>query len=197
MRFVMFCVMAAVLCGLGLAGCQTREPTPDQPAAADNDDGKGGAAMTALEVTSPAFKHESAIPAKYTCDGEDISPPLSWSAGPEGTASYALIMDDPDAPGRTWVHWVVFNLTEPALAEGVSAKDRPAAGLEEGDNSWRSVGYGGPCPPSGTHRYFFKVYALDTMLSFVAAPTKENLHAAMKGHVLAQGELMGTYARKR
>ena len=196
MRSNLLCVIAAAM-AVGLAGCQAGEPAAEETAAADDGKAKGGAAMTALEVTSSAFDHEMAIPAKYTCEGQDISPPLAWSAGPEGTACYGLIMDDPDAPGRTWVHWVVCNLTEPRLAEGVAAKGRPAGGIEEGVSSWGSVGYGGPCPPSGTHRYFFKVYALDTKLSFMAAPTKENLLKAMEGHILAQGELMGTYVRKR
>lgn len=196
MRSDMFCVMAAVM-AVGLAGCQPGEPAAEKPAAGDDEQAKGGAAMTALEVTSSVFEHEMAIPAKYTCDGEDVSPPLAWSAGPDGTACYALIMDDPDAPMGTWVHWVAYNLAVTSLAEGVSAKDRPASDLSEGLSSWKTAGYGGPCPPSGTHRYFFKVYALDAELSFAAAPTKEDLLKAMEGHILAQGELMATYARKK
>ena len=196
MRSVLFCVMAAAV-AVGLAGCQPGEPATEKPSAAEDGEAKGGAAMTALEMTSSAFDYGMAIPAVYTCEGEDISPPLAWSAGPEGTACYALIMDDPDAPMGTWVHWVAYNLAERTLAEGVSAKGRPASDFAEGLSSWKTTGYGGPCPPSGTHRYFFKVYALDAELSFVAAPTKENLLTAMEGHILAQGELLGTYTRKK
>ena len=126
MRSDMFCVMAAMV-AVGLAGCQAGEPAAEKPQADDDEQAKGGAAMTALEVSSSAFDYGMAIPAAYTCEGEDISPPLNWSAGPEGTACYALIMDDPDAPMGTWVHWVAYNLAERTLAEGVSAKGRASS----------------------------------------------------------------------
>ncbi len=147
-----------------------------------------------MTVTSSALRHEAAIPRQYTCDGKDISPPLEWTAGPEGTASYALIMDDPDAPGKTWVHWVAWNIPGTGLPEAVTPV---ATDIAQGMNSWPRTGYGGPCPPSGTHRYFFKVYGLDTKLDLGAKTTKQDLLDAMDGHILAQGELMGTYSRQR
>ncbi|MCH8164750.1 MAG: YbhB/YbcL family Raf kinase inhibitor-like protein [Planctomycetes bacterium] len=147
-----------------------------------------------IDVTSSAFEHEGSIPSKYTCDGEDVSPPLTWSTGPQRTSSYALIMDDPDAPGQTWVHWVAWNIPGTSLPEAVKPD---ATDIAQGMNSWPRTGYGGPCPPSGTHRYFFKVYALDTRLDLPAKTTKQALLDAMDGHILAQGELMGTYARSR
>lgn len=186
MRHMMIDVLTCLLPAVLLAGCGggsgAGSSTDDSPAA------------SGLEVRSPAFEHEAAIPAKYTCDGEDISPGLAWTAGPAGTVGYALIMDDPDAPGQTWVHWVAYNLTVTELAECVSSRKEPARDFAEGLNSWITTGYGGPCPPSGTHRYFFKVYALDVELSFATTPTKANLLKAMEGHILAEGELMGTYA---
>ncbi len=145
-------------------------------------------------VSSPAFKHEGPIPSSYTCDEKDISPPLAWDAGPEGTAAYALIMDDPDAPVGTWVHWVAWNIHTTSLPESVSGQG--GSMLQEGTNSWPRRGYGGPCPPSGTHRYFFKIYALDSEVDCPPETTKEALLDAMTGHILDQGELMGTYRRK-
>ncbi|MBP8973958.1 MAG: YbhB/YbcL family Raf kinase inhibitor-like protein [Anaerolineae bacterium] len=150
-----------------------------------------------LELTSTAFSEGQPIPARYTCAGEDISLPLAWRGAPPGTQSFALIMDDPDAPGRTWVHWVVFNL--PASATGLPAAirsdgDLPGGALH-GQNSWRRNDYGGPCPPSGTHRYFFKLYALDAMLDLSPGATKQQVLDALAGHVLAEGQLMGTYKK--
>ncbi|MEP0762438.1 MAG: YbhB/YbcL family Raf kinase inhibitor-like protein [Chloroflexota bacterium] len=150
-----------------------------------------------LELTSTAFSEGQPIPARYTCTGEDISPPLAWRGAPPGTQSFALIMDDPDAPGRTWVHWVVFNL--PAEATGLPAAihsdgDLPGEAVH-GQNSWRRNDYGGPCPPSGTHRYFFKLYALDTTLDLAPGATKQQVLDALAGHVLAEGQVMGTYRR--
>lgn len=149
--------------------------------------------MSTLEVKCAAFEHEARIPAKYTCDGDDVSPPLSWSAGPDRTASYALIVDDPDAPGGTWVHWVAWSLPGTALEEALpaDADDGPRQGM----NSWGRVGYGGPCPPSGTHRYFFKLYALDTTLDLPESTDKDALVDAMQGRVLAIGEIVGLYSR--
>jgi Raf kinase inhibitor-like YbhB/YbcL family protein len=146
-----------------------------------------------MNVTSTAFENEQPIPSKYTCDGDDISPPLAWTAGPEGTAAYALIMDDPDAPRGTWVHWVAWNIHARSLPESVPPGE--SASLSQGQNSWPKPGYGGPCPPSGTHRYYFKIYALDGNLDLGPETDKDALISAMQGHVLARAELMGTYAR--
>jgi len=151
-----------------------------------------------LVLQSPAFAPQGAIPAKYSCDGEDVSPPLEWSGAPADTKSFALIVDDPDAPIGTFNHWILFNIPASVnqLPEGVPRKDTLADGSRQGKTSWRKVGYGGPCPPSGTHRYFFKLYALDTMLNLPAGATKEEVLQAMSGHILATGELMGTYKRR-
>ncbi|RLC65970.1 MAG: YbhB/YbcL family Raf kinase inhibitor-like protein [Chloroflexi bacterium] len=151
-----------------------------------------------FELTSPAFAHGEPIPSKYTCDGEDISPPLEWSGAPAGTQSFALIMDDPDAPVGTWIHWVLYNAPAEtnALPEGVPADAELSDGSLHGKNSWRRTDYGGPCPPSGTHRYFFKLYALDTTLNLDAGATKKQLLQAMEGHILDQAELVGTYKRR-
>lgn len=151
-----------------------------------------------LDVTSPAFIAGATIPTRYTCDGDDLSPPLAWSAGPAGTASFALIADDPDAPGKTWVHWVAWDL--PGTARGVPEGVGPtAAELRQGQNDFRKPGYGGPCPPRGhgPHRYYFRVYALDRRIDVPLGATRATLDAAMKGHVLATGELMGKYERGR
>lgn len=151
-----------------------------------------------ITLTSTAFAQGESIPAKYSCDGEDISPPLGWSDPPQGTQSFVLIADDPDAPAGTWVHWVLYNLPPEsrALPESLTPDAEPAAGGQHGENSWRRLGYGGPCPPGGTHRYFFKLYALDSQLDLAAGETKDQVLQAMEGHVLAQTELMGTYTRE-
>ena len=161
-----------------------------------------GAAMS-LSLTSPSFAADGEIPTRHTCEGEDVSPPLSWSGAPAGTASFALIVDDPDAPDpraprMTWVHWVLYNLPADAsaVAESPGGRDLPA-GTREGRNDWKRTGYGGPCPPIGRHRYFHKLYALDAVLPDLGEPTKDRLLKAMEGHVLAQGELVGTYRKKR
>jgi hypothetical protein len=150
-----------------------------------------------LALKSTAFGTGEFIPRKYTCDGSDISPPLEWSDAPEDTRSFALIVDDPDAPGGTWVHWVLYNIPGNAssLAENSAPDPRLADGSMNGRNSWGKLGYGGPCPPSGTHRYFFRLYALDTVLNLSSGASKEQLLSAMKGHILAQAELMGKYKR--
>jgi Raf kinase inhibitor-like YbhB/YbcL family protein len=154
-----------------------------------------------LKLTSPAFEHEGEIPARYTCEGDDISPELSWSEVPGGAASLALIVDDPDAPDprapkTTWVHWVLYNIPVSAtgLAEGIPPHDLPAGTLE-GLNDWKRTGWGGPCPPKGRHRYFYKLYALDTVLPDFHHPTKAKLETAMDGHILAKAELIGTYEK--
>ncbi len=150
-------------------------------------------------LTSDAFGRMEEIPSKYTSDGENLSPPLAWSGAPPGTKSFALVVDDPDAPGNVWVHWVLYNIPAGAkvLPEGAGNGKAPLPeGAAEGLNDWGRKGYGGPSPPSGRHRYFFKLYALDTVLSLPAPPTKAALEEAMKGHVLAEAELVGTYKRK-
>jgi Raf kinase inhibitor-like YbhB/YbcL family protein len=153
--------------------------------------------IMSLVVTSPAFNEGESIPALYTCTGDDLSPELAWSGAPENTRSFALIMDDPDAPGRTWVHWVVYNLPgdTAGLPQGVASDNDLPGDAMQGRNSWRRNDYGGPCPPSGTHRYFFKLYALDTSLDLDPGASKEDVLGAMEGHVLAEGHLMGTYRK--
>ena len=149
-----------------------------------------------LQLTSPAFENGSAIPQKYTCDGEDVSPALRWEGAPAGTQSYVLICDDPDAPMGIWDHWVLFNI--PASAAGLPENSRALPlGTREGKNSWGKTGYGGPCPPDREHRYFFKLYALDTQLDLVDDVDKRTLEAALKGHILGTAELMGRYDRPR
>ena len=152
-----------------------------------------------LELTSWAFSLED-IPIEYTGDGRDLSPPLEWTAGPNGTKCYALIMDDPDGPRGIWVHWVAWNISDTRLPENAPKQSivKTALGqMRQGRNSFDRIGYSGPCPPSGTHRYFFKVYALDTELDLGSETTKTDLLAAMEGHILDQGELMVTYSRAR
>lgn len=146
-----------------------------------------------MKLISSAFDHEGMIPAKYTCDGENVSPSLAIEDVPEKAQSLALIMDDPDAPAGTFVHWVVWNIPvdAQAIAEGVLPE-----GAQEGETSFGKVGYGGPCPPSGTHRYFFKLYALDQELELSDDTDKGALLQAMEGHVVAQAEFMGRYARQ-
>ncbi|MDO9128697.1 MAG: YbhB/YbcL family Raf kinase inhibitor-like protein [Anaerolineales bacterium] len=148
-----------------------------------------------FQLTSTAFTQGNLIPAQYTCTGEDISPPLAWDEPPAGTQSLALIMDDPDAPAGTWVHWVIYNTPASAgsLPENVPPDAKLADGSLQGKNSWGKPGYGGPCPPSGTHRYFFKLYALDAVLTLASGVTKAELLTAMEGHILGYAELMGTY----
>ena len=152
----------------------------------------------AMEVRSQAFKPGGMIPAKYTCDGADISPPLTWPDPPAGTESFALIMDDPDAPVGIWVHWVIWNIpaTARALEESVPKTASLPNGARQGTNDFKRIGYGGPCPPSGTHRYFFKLYALGTTLSLPPETTKSVLEDTMRRHILAQSELIGKYARR-
>ncbi len=147
-----------------------------------------------IAITSPAFAHKESIPVEYTCDGDDISPPLQWNEPPANTQSFALIMDDPDAPVGTWDHWILFNI--PPDTRQLSAAATPPPGSVDGNNSWRRTGYGGPCPPGGTHRYFFKLYALDTTLTLPAGTNKDDVLAWMDGHILAQSELVGTYTRQ-
>jgi Raf kinase inhibitor-like YbhB/YbcL family protein len=155
----------------------------------------------ALVLTSPAFANSGAIPKQYTCEGVNVSPPLRWLGIPQGTKSFALIIDDPDAPDprapkMTWVHWAVYNIPADAhsLPEDVANSGLPA-GAKQGLNDWKRASYGGPCPPIGRHRYFHKLYALDTVLPDLGRATKAQLLDAMKGHVLAEAQLVGTYQK--
>lgn len=150
-----------------------------------------------LSISSAAFASGQSIPAKYSCIGRNISPDLAWTNAPAAAKSFALIVDDPDAPAGTWVHWVLFNIpvSTNRLAEAVAPGAQLADGSLQGKNSSGNLGYDGPCPPSGTHRYFFKLYALDTVLNLSSGAGKEQLLKAMQGHILAQGELMGTFSR--
>lgn len=172
-------------------------PPPSASAAAANSAPKEGN----MRIESSAFTHQGEIPSKYTCEGDDVSPPLSWSGAPAGTKSFALIVDDPDAPDpaapkRVWVHWVVYDLS-PETASLPEATKQAPAGARDGQNDWGKTGYGGPCPPIGRHRYFHKLYALDTVLGDRGALKKAELEAAMKGHVLGSAELLGTYQKKK
>ncbi len=156
-----------------------------------------------LTLLSESFTADGEIPEAYTCEGEDVSPHLAWRDAPKGTASFVLIVDDPDAPDpnapqMVWVHWILYNLPPSAseLPRGVTVENQPVGTLQ-GFNDWKRTGYGGPCPPIGRHRYFHKLYALDSVLPDLGAVTKEKLLAAMEGHVLATAELMGTYQKRR
>jgi len=150
-----------------------------------------------FKMTSPAFAQGEPIPQKYACNGQEVSPPLQWDDVPQTTQSLALIMDDPDAPAGTWVHWVLYNLPAGtrALSENIPPDISLPDGSRHGKNSWGRFGYGGPCPPSGVHRYFFKLYALDIKPDLPAGASKEQLLATMEGHILGQAEVMGTYSK--
>lgn len=155
-----------------------------------------------MKLISLSFENQQPIPFRHTCEGGDLSPALKWEGAPSNTMSFALIGDDPDAPAGTWVHWVIYNIpiTVTELPENVAKSDAPStvAGAKQGVNDFGKVGYGGPCPPrgQGKHRYFFKLYALKNELDLKARPTKAQLEAAMKGQILAQVELVGTYERR-
>lgn len=152
-----------------------------------------------FKLSSPAFADGQMIPPKYTADGEDISPPLVWEGLPQETKSLVLICDDPDAPVGTWVHWLIWNIPGEAvcLPENVPDDRQLAEGARQGVNDFGRIGYGGPAPPSGTHRYFFRLYALDTLLDLPAGSLRASLEKAMKGHILAQAQLIGKYSRRR
>jgi Raf kinase inhibitor-like YbhB/YbcL family protein len=157
-----------------------------------------GASNMAFTIQSSEFSNGGDIPRAFSCDGEDRSPALSWSGAPEGTKAFALIVDDPDAPAGTWVHWVIFNIPgkTQSLPAGVEKKDQLPDGTKQGRNDFRKIGYGGPCPPPGTpHRYFFKLYALGSELALPAGASKADVERTMAGHVLGKAELMGRYKR--
>lgn len=161
-----------------------------------------GEADMKLTMTSTAFPPGGEIPVRYTCQGDDVSPPLKWKDAPAGTKSFALVVDDPDAPDpaapkMTWVHWVLYDIPASAAGLAEDAGGRLPEGTRQGLNDWKRTGYGGPCPPVGRHRYFFRLYALDVVLGDLGHPGKADLERAMAGHVLASSELLGTYQKGR
>ena len=195
---------ALLSCTLLLAACQRgttprtdSNVTPTTAATTEVEDGTRGGEKLSLKLNSTAFEEGGMIPAQYTCDGQNISPPLTWSGVPDGAKTLALICDDPDAPRGTWVHWVVYQIpsTEKGLPENVPARPTLDSGARQGTNDFKKTAYGGPCPPSGTHRYFFKLYALDADLNLPPGATKDQLLKAMDTHTLAQGQLMARYKR--
>lgn len=197
--------VACLLVVLWSEGCAKKEPPADaEQKAATEEDRKDSLSapvttMMAIQIESSAFLQGAAIPEMYTCDGKDVSPHLSWGAGPDGTRAWALVVDDPDAPSKTWVHWVLFNLPDStrSLSSGIASGDVPGGGYQ-GKNDFGKQSYGGPCPPVGKpHRYFFRLYALDAPLDLSGGATREDVDHAMEGHVLGRGELMGTYERRR
>jgi Raf kinase inhibitor-like YbhB/YbcL family protein len=188
-----FVIVKVVLLVLALMGCASRpQPVAPQPAADKPIDGKNG-----MKLTSTAFNEGQPIPATYTCKGVNISPPLEWSGVPKTARTLAIIADDPDAPSGTFAHWVLYNLPADniGLVENVPATESLKAGGFQGKNDFGKIGYGGPCPPSGTHHYFFKIYALDAELPLKAGATKAEVEKAISGHIVAQAPLMGTYGR--
>ncbi|MBI4705076.1 MAG: YbhB/YbcL family Raf kinase inhibitor-like protein [Deltaproteobacteria bacterium] len=193
MSIVRFCLLAL---GIGaVLTCTPKGSEADGAAAAPT-----GGAIAAMKLNSTAFAHQGEIPKRYTCEGDDVSPPLSWAVLPAGAKSLALVVDDPDAPDpqnpkRTWVHWVLYDI--PTSATGLpEAVAQLPAGTREGKNDWNRPGYGGPCPPIGRHRYFHKLYALDVVLADLNQPTKADLEKAMSGHVIGKAELVGTYQKQ-
>jgi len=196
MKRIIILFLTAVL----LSACAPTAPTGTDQVI---EDPLGLEDAMSIELTSSAFTQGEPIPVTHACTGDaasslkDVSPDLSWGEPPAGTQSFALIMDDPDAPIGTWDHWILFNIpaTLRGLPESISANATHPDGSMSGKNSWGRTGYGGPCPPSGTHRYFFKLYALDEMLAISAGATKGELEKAMVGHILGTGELMGTFSK--
>jgi Raf kinase inhibitor-like YbhB/YbcL family protein len=199
-----FVIFAAAL--VATAACQTpknaetAKPAGESAAEPEPAEPSGGEPMSLL-LKSSAFEHEGEIPTKYTCEGDDVSVPLAWEGVPEGAKSLALIVDDPDAPDpaapkTVWVHWVLYDIP-PDTGSLAEAQKAPPAGAREGLNDWKRTGYGGPCPPIGRHRYFHKLYALDKTLGNLGQPTKADLLEAIEGHVLAEGQLIGTYQKKK
>lgn len=185
-------VIAGLVVGLS-AGCakQPRVATPQASSPASNE------SNSQMKLMSSAFKDGEAIPRGYTCDGANVSPPLEWANAPKSVKTFALVVDDPDAPAGTWVHWVLYNLPGDTIGMTESTPLNPtlADGAMQGTNDFKKIGYGGPCPPSGTHRYFFKLYALDANLSLNPGATKADLEKSMEGHILSQAQLIGTYRR--
>jgi Raf kinase inhibitor-like YbhB/YbcL family protein len=182
-----------ILLSMTLAGCSTGpRPLPPQPAVNQSPDQK-----SEIKVTSVAFQQGQPIPRQYTCAGVNISPPLEWSGLPKTAKTIAIVVNDPDAPGGSWIHWVLYNVPADNIGfvENVPVSETLKAGGFQGKNDFGKIGYGGPCPPSGTHRYFFKLYAVDAELPLKAGATWPELEKALDDHVVGQGQLMGTYQR--
>jgi Raf kinase inhibitor-like YbhB/YbcL family protein len=186
-------IISLAFCSLLFLSCARPQQQIAQPTSTPKEE------KAEIKLTSVAFKDGQSIPATYTCDGVNISPPLEWSGLPKTAKTMAIVVDDPDAPAGTWVHWVLYNLPADniGLVENVPASENLKAGGFQGKNDFGKLGYGGPCPPSGTHRYFFRIYALDSELPLPAGATKAELMKAMEGHIVLQGQLMGTYRRSR
>jgi Raf kinase inhibitor-like YbhB/YbcL family protein len=184
-------IISLALWFLLFPGCAGRQQQAAQPTSTPKED------KAEIKMTSVAFKEGQSIPAPYTCDGVNISPPLEWSGVPKTSMTVAIIVDDPDAPAGTWVHWVLYNLPADniGVVENVPVSESLKAGGSQGKNDFGKFGYGGPCPPSGTHRYFFKIYALDGELPLKPGATKAEVMKAMEGHIVLQGQLIGTYRR--
>lgn len=194
--FCAFVFIALSSCRSKYQSAPTNQTGPATIASESPTEQAGGEKMT-ITVSSTAFPNEELIPRQYTCDGPNISPLIEWTGLPKDAKTIALVCDDPDAPTKVWVHWVVFDVpaTRSRLPEAVPPGETIPGGGRQGTNDFGKAGYGGPCPPSGTHRYFFKVYALDTHLNLDSTTTKGQLLRAMEGHVLAQGQVMGRYRR--
>jgi Raf kinase inhibitor-like YbhB/YbcL family protein len=190
-------IYVSVICSIlaFLCSCSSK-PSPNSNEIKPSD--KTVEPKTEIRLISTAFNDGEMIPGKYTCDGANVSPPLSWSGVPANAKALALICDDPDAPGKTWVHWVVYDLPAGtgSLPENVSNEANIATGGKQGTSDFRKVGYDGPCPPSGAHRYYFKIYALDGPTPLNPGATKDQLLKAIEGHVVAQGQLLGKYQRQ-
>lgn len=184
-------IMSGAFLVIMFPGCARQQPTAQAPAATPTD------AQAEIKLTSTAFKEGQAIPRTYTCDGVNVSPPLEWSGVAKIAKTVAIVFDDPDAPGGTWAHWVLYNLPADniGIVENMPATENLKAGGFQGKNDFAKIGYGGPCPPAGTHHYYFKIYALDSELTLKAGATKTELLKAMEGHIVLQGQLMGTYRR--
>jgi Raf kinase inhibitor-like YbhB/YbcL family protein len=182
-------IIGLALCCVMFPSCARPQQPITQPASTPKEE------KAEIKLTSVAFKAGQSIPAPYTCNGVNISPPLEWSGLPKTAKAVAIVVDDPDAPEGTWVHWVLYNLPADniGLVENVPASENLKAGGFQGKNDFGKLGYGGPCPPSGTHHYFFKIYALDNELPLQAGATKAELMKAMEGHIVLQGQLIGTY----
>ena len=193
----MFLFAAVLLTGAACGNGQRTIAPPPTPQASTNT--AGSQQKSDMKLTSTAFKEGEAIPRGYTCDGANVSPPLEWTGVPKTAKTIAIIADDPDAPAGTWVHWVLYNLPADGLGliENTPQTETLKGGGAQGKNDFGKIGYGGPCPPSGTHRYFFKFYALDSELTLKPGATRAEVEQAMEGHIVGQAQLMGTYSRQR
>jgi len=193
----MFLFAAVLLTGAACGNSQRTIVPPPTPQASTNT--AGSQQKSEMKLTSTAFKEGEAIPRGYTCDGANVSPPLEWTGVPKTAKTIAIIADDPDAPAGTWVHWVLYNLPADGLGliENTPQTETLKGGGAQGKNDFGKIGYGGPCPPSGTHRYFFKFYALDSELTLKPGATRAEVEQAMEGHIIGRAQLMGTYRRQR